>query len=132
MEWEKTRFFVDVAPSAHKVISKEIENRACINNPYWQSSWIIIFLWKYYVVIADTLIGFWMSFSCCSLLYYQSFMRNKMDGLSYRKKYVEKFVWGTLHFWLHVLLLNVIFCRFFCLPTYLPLYYLPVSTALFR
>ena len=29
----------------------------CINNPHWQSSGIIIFLCKYYIVISDTLVG---------------------------------------------------------------------------
>ena len=31
-----------------------------INNPYWQSCGIIIFLCKYYVVISDTLVGFFL------------------------------------------------------------------------
>ena len=59
-----------MAASAYHVILKEVENQifrhswvfrhthVCVNNPHWQSSGIIIFLCKYYIVISDTLIGF--------------------------------------------------------------------------
>ena len=67
-------FFVCItAPSVYHVISKEIENRimdriafldthVCVNNPNCKSSGIKIFLCKYYIVISDTLIGYWMYF----------------------------------------------------------------------
>ena len=32
------------------------DTHVCINNPHWQSSRIIIFLCKYYIVISDTLV----------------------------------------------------------------------------
>ena len=32
----------------------------CINKPLWQSSGIIIFLCKYYIIISDTLVGFFL------------------------------------------------------------------------
>ena len=32
----------------------------CINKPHWQSSGIIIFLCKYYIIISDTLVGFFL------------------------------------------------------------------------
>ena len=53
-----------------------------INNPHWQSSRIIIFLCKYYIVFSDTLRGSSMSFSCCSLY-------TKEERLSYRKSTQE-------------------------------------------
>ena len=34
-----------------------LDTYVCTNNPHWQSSRIIIFLWKYYIVISDTLVG---------------------------------------------------------------------------
>ena len=57
-----------MAASAYHVISTEVENHifkpiefldtsAFINNPHWQSSGILIFLCKYYIVISDTLVG---------------------------------------------------------------------------
>ena len=52
MEWEEKNFFVYMAVSAHHVILKEVEDpslntitfldtHVCINNPHWQSSWIL-------------------------------------------------------------------------------------------
>ena len=38
------------------------DTHSCISNPYWQSSEIIIFWCKFYIVISDVLIG-----SCCWL-----------------------------------------------------------------
>ena len=57
-----------MAASAYHVISKEVENHifthnwvldihACISNPHWQSSGIIIFLFKYYLVNSDARVG---------------------------------------------------------------------------
>ena len=37
-----------------------LDTRACINKQHWQSSGIIIFLCKYYIVISDTLVGFFL------------------------------------------------------------------------
>ena len=56
---------------AYHVISKEVKNHilrhnwifrhtCCINNTHWQSSGNIIFLCKYYIVIWDTLVGFFL------------------------------------------------------------------------
>ena len=69
MEWDNGRFFTHKAASAYHVISKKVENQIFrhnwifrqhvrTNKPHWQSSGIIIFLWKYYIVISDTLVGF--------------------------------------------------------------------------
>ena len=60
-----------------------LEIHVCINNPYWKSSGIIIFLCKYYIVISNLLFQIhWYALSCmfsfcCSLQYYQNFMRNQ-------------------------------------------------------
>ena len=69
-----------------------LDSHVCINNPYRQSSGIIIFLRRYYVVISHTLIGSKMSFSCRLLQYYQSFIRNSEEKLELQKKYIEEFV----------------------------------------
>ena len=37
---------------------------------------------------------------------------SKKKRFSYRKKYIEEFVWGTSLFWLHALFFFAIFCRF--------------------
>ena len=53
---------------AYYVISKEIKNHIfrsnwifrhafCINNPHWQNGGIIIFVYKYFIVISDKLVG---------------------------------------------------------------------------
>ena len=65
-------FFVCMAASVYHIISKEIEKRIMdtivfVSNPYWQSSGVIIFLCKCYIVILDTLIGSWMCFTGCLL-----------------------------------------------------------------
>ena len=60
-----------MAASAYRVMSKEIEITSLdtvefldkyvfVNNPHWQSSGIIIFLCKYYIVISDVLVGFFL------------------------------------------------------------------------
>ena len=64
IEWEGKIFFTYMAASAYHVISTEVENHifkpiefldtsAFINNPHWESSGILIFLWKYSIVISD-------------------------------------------------------------------------------
>ena len=60
-----------MAASAYRVMSKEIEITSLdtvefldkyvfVNNPHWQNSGIIIFLCKYYIVISDVLVGFFL------------------------------------------------------------------------
>ena len=67
IEWEGKIFFPYMAASAYHVISTKVENHifkhdwifrhVFLNNPLWQSSGILIFLCKYYIVVSDTLIG---------------------------------------------------------------------------
>ena len=42
-----------MASSVYHFVSTD----AFINKPYWQSSRIVIFLCKYYVIISDTMLG---------------------------------------------------------------------------
>ena len=69
IEWEKRNFFAYRAASAYPVKKSKVKNHifrhnwvfkhiCSINNPYWQSSEIITFLCKYYIVISDTLVRF--------------------------------------------------------------------------
>ena len=37
-----------------------LDTHVSINNPHWQSSGTIIFLHKYYIVISDTLVDFFL------------------------------------------------------------------------
>ena len=59
-----------------------LDTHVCINNPHWQSSGIIIFLYKY-----DAAIYFsWICSSSRSLQYYQSFIRNQEGKIELQKK----------------------------------------------
>ena len=93
--------------SAYHVISKEVENNTfkhnlildtyvCINNPHWQSSGIIIFLCKDYIVISNTLVSSFLEVLFLLLAVLLSELpvkpKTKKKRLSYRKKYIEQFV----------------------------------------
>ena len=90
--------------SAYHVISKEVENHIsrhhlifrhkCLRiNPYWQSSGIIIFLCKYYIVMSDTLLGSCMCFSIFALCNsIRTSWETENERLSYRKNYIEEFL----------------------------------------
>ena len=86
----------------------------CINNPYWQSSRIIIFLCRYYIVTSDARICSWKCFSCCQLLYCQSFIRYKMERLSFRKKVNRRTYVEDITFKAALPPSYVIFCCFLC------------------
>ena len=61
--------------SSYLIISKEVENLSLDTiaflgtHVYWQSSEIVIFLCKYYIVISDTPTGSWTYFYCRFLLF---------------------------------------------------------------
>ena len=81
----------------------EKSTRVFINNPYWQSSGITIFLCKY-IVISDTLIGSWKFF----FLFFAVILSELHEKLRRKNwvtetKYVELFMWGTSIVWLHAL-----------------------------
>ena len=112
--------------SAYHLISKEVKNHifrhnlifrhiCFINNSHWQGSGIVIFLCKYYIVISDKLVGFFsdVPFLLLALIFRASWETKKEQKLSYRKKYIEEFVWGTWLFWLHALLSMSLFVAFF-------------------
>ena len=44
-----------------------LDTYVCINNPYRQSSGIIIFLYKYNRIASDTLVDVFLEVVCCSL-----------------------------------------------------------------
>ena len=87
---------------------------ACMNNPHWQSSGIVIFLCKHDVVISDTLIGSFLGVflvvARCNII--RASWETKKERLSYRKKCKEKFMWGTSFFFTARPPSCVIFCRF--------------------
>ena len=90
--------------------------RAAINKPYWQSSEIIIFFCKYYIVVSDTLAGSFLGVLCLLLAGILSEFHEKprrKDCIT-KKKCIEELAWGISLFWLHVLL-SVSFCYFLCL-----------------
>ena len=117
-----------MAASAYHVISTEVENHifktnelldtsAFINNPHRQSSGVLIFLCKYYIVISDILVGSFLHVLFLLLAVILSERHDWKEGkerLSYRKKCIEQFVWGISPFWLHALL-SMSFSCFLCL-----------------
>ena len=125
IEWEGKRYFTYMAASAYQVISTEIEIHifkhdwifrhlyAFMNILLWQSSGILIFLCKYYIVVSDTLVGIFLRCALfvarCNTI--RTSWENQKERLSYRKKYVEEFAWGISLLWLHAIL-SMPFCRF--------------------
>ena len=108
--------------SAYHVISKEVGTREFldphknINNPHWQRSGIINFFYKYYIVIGDTLAGFFLDVLFLLLAgilseLYEKLTKNK-DWIT-KKKYREEFVWVTSLLWLHAHLSMSFFITFF-------------------
>ena len=126
IEWKKRRFFADMAASAYYVISREVKNHisrhnwifrhTCyINNPHCQSSGIIIFMSKYYIVISVTLAGpfldvLFLLFAVILSGLHEKTRRN-IDWVT-EKKYREEFGWGdyffdyTSSFLCHILLVS--------------------------
>ena len=115
-----------------------VSRYVCVNNPYWQSSGII-FLYKYYIVISDTLMAFGYVFLVprCNII--RASWGTENERLSYRKKYIVEFVSGTSIFWLHTLLLMLFLVVFFVYFTFFLLQKMvggwrplpPVPTALY-
>ena len=69
----------------------------CINKPHWQSSGIIIFLCKYYIIISDTLVGFFLDvlFLLLAVIlseFYEKTRRNKdwVTGKSTKKNLCKR------------------------------------------
>ena len=72
LKWEKRRFFAYMTTLGYHVIQNDVENPIFTHNwifrhtcvykqPHWQSSGTITFLYKFYVVISDTLEGFFFN-----------------------------------------------------------------------
>ena len=88
-----------MAATAYHVRSTEVENHifktigflgtsAFINNPHWQSSGILIFLCKCYIVISDTLVGSFLNvfFLLLAVILPQNVMRNQEGKIELQKK----------------------------------------------
>ena len=95
-----------------------LDTHVCTNNSHWQSSGII-FLCKCNISYTGRLFLGCVLFSAYSDIIKASW-ETKKDILSYRKKYIEEFVWGTLVFRLRALLSMSFFVAFF-------VYSLPLS-----
>ena len=90
-----------------------IDTHACINNPHWQSSGIIILLCKYDIVISDTLVG---SFLDALFLFFAVILselhekpRRRVTEKSSKKNLCE----GHHVFWVRALLTMSSFVAFF-------------------
>ena len=93
-----------------------------INNLHWQNSGILLFLRKYYIDISDTLVGSFLDVFFLLLAVIISEFREKprKKNWRYRKKYIEKVLWGISLFWLHALLPMSFFFAFFVYSLPLP------------
>ena len=85
-----------------------------INDPYWQSSGILIFLCKYYIVTSDTLVGFFLDglyllFTVILSELYEKPRRNK-DWVT--EKSTQKNLCGSITFLTAHHPFYVIFCCF--------------------
>ena len=125
---EKTIFWYMAAPAYHG-ISKMVKNHilrknwifrhtCCINNSHWQSSGIIIFLCKYYVIISDKLLGSFLDVHFLLLAVilsglHEKSRRNKDWVTEKNSLYIKEIVRGTWLFWLHGLFSISFFVAFF-------------------
>ena len=115
-----------MAASAYHVISKKVENQifrhnwifrhVCMNKPHWQSSGIIIFLFKCYIVISYTLVSFFLDVLFLLLAVMLSELyekpRKKKDWVA--EKSTKKNLCEGHHFlWLHILPTMSFFVAFF-------------------
>ena len=67
----------------------------CTNNPYWQSSGIIIFCANTIQLssIQWLALGWFFLVARCNII--RASWETKKERSSYRKRHIEKFVWGT-------------------------------------
>ena len=95
-----------------------------INSPHWQSSGILIFLCKYYIVISDTLVYSFLDalFLLLAVILSELHEKPRRKDWVTEKKYIEEFVWGISLFLLHAL-----FSMSFCLFVAFFVYFLPLS-----
>ena len=108
--------YIKEGKKSHLEIHWTFRHTCCINNPHWQSGGIIIFLCKYYIIMSDTLVGSFLDVLILLLTVILSVLpekprRNKR--VSYRKKYIEEFVWGTSLYWFYALLSMTLCVAFF-------------------
>ena len=87
----------------HLQIQQHFQTHMYVNNPY------------YYIVVSDTLIDSRMCFSCCSMQYYQSFMRNQKEKIELQKKVHRRICVRNITFLAARPSLYIIFFRFFSL-----------------
>ena len=102
-----------------KIISLDtiefIDPHICINNPHWQSSGIIIFLWKYDAVISNTLVGSFLDVRFLLLaviLIIRASWKTKNERLSNRKKFHSRICVRDMPFLTAHPSFYVIFCCF--------------------
>ena len=90
------------------------ENWQTANNPNWQKRRNITFLWKYYIVISDTMVGSFLDIFFLLLpVILSEFYVKPNRKIELQKKYKAEFVWGSSLFWLHALLSMSFFVAFF-------------------
>ena len=89
------------------------DTHVCINNPDWQSNGIAIFLFKYYIVISDALVGSFLDVLCLLLAVILSELSK---NLRRNKDWVHRRIClRDITFLTTRLPFFVIFCCFFCL-----------------
>ena len=81
-----------------------------LNNLYWQSRRIIIFMCKCYKVLSDTLVGFFLMCSFFVVILLQLYEKPRRNKDWVTEENIEKFVLRISVFWRHVLLSVISSC----------------------
>ena len=127
IEWEGKRFFAYMATLAYHVISTEVENHIfkhiwifrylCIykqptSTKKWNFNIFVQILYSYFRYTGRHFLGCALFIARCNTI--RTSWETKTETLSYRKKYIEVFVWGISLLWLRALH-SMSFCCFLCL-----------------
>ena len=119
IEWVKRRFFAYKAPWAYHVISRRkkvtssetqknwiFRHKCLYKQPTLTKQWdynsVVQIGYSYFRYTGRLFLGYALFVARCDIT--RASWETKKERLSYRKKYIEEFLWGTSHFWLHALL----------------------------
>ena len=131
-----------MAASAYHVILKEVENQIfrhswvfrhiCVcKQPTLTKQWnyniFVQILYSYFRYTGRLFLGYALFVARCNTI--RTSWETKKERLSYRKKYIEEFVWEISLFWLHALLSMSFFVAFlvYSLPKWRTCWIAPIK-----
>ena len=91
------------------------DTHVCINNPDWQSNGIVIFLFKYYIVISDALVGsfFDVLFLLLAVMLSELHEKPRRNKDWVIEKVHRRICVRVITFWLQAFFSMPFFCCFF-------------------